>query len=149
MTGPSLRQKDSHSLIHRAIVSEIEEATVIVEKLIGSEQIEGLKLLLEIWKEKVVRHADEEERGLFPEILTANPSMSEKLEKLSSQHEQLRSLLKNAESIVLKLTLEPKDSSFSYRLTQYINEGLDVNKKMISILKQHFEDEENTLWEYQ
>ncbi len=143
MTGPSLREKEPHSAIHRAISSDIEEAMAIVEGKNGTELMEGLKLLLEIWAEKSIRHADVEEQELYPEILATDPSMSVELERLLSQHELLRKLLKKAEDLLKESGIGRGMSDEGNPLTDEI---LKLNREMLSVLKAHSEEEEDILW---
>ena len=95
MSGPALRQHDSHHAIHQAAFSEAIDLTDAVQHAIDNKLPEAravVDLLLEHWETRVLRHADEEEQGLYQEIASNDPTMTSTLAGLRRDHDLMRQL---------------------------------------------------------
>ena len=130
MSGPALKKKRSHMMIHAAVEGEIEEALAVLDSYNrNAESINGIavKTLIDLWHDKVIAHADEEEASLYMEIKAAVPGMDETLLKLSRDHDLLRKLLVNL--------------SEEYSTHRDYAEMSMINHTMLNILKIHSSDE--------
>ncbi len=130
MSGPALKKKKSHMMIHMAVEGEIEEALAVLDGYNrNAESINGIavKTLIDLWHDKVIAHADEEEASLYVEIKMAVPGMDATLLKLSRDHDLLRKLLVNL--------------STEYSTHRDYAEMSMINHTMLNILKIHSSDE--------
>ncbi len=134
MSGPALRSRRWHSLIQNSAIADIEAATEqIMEKMdLGAGDARGhVGFLLDLWRSKVLSHAEEEENGLYEEIERARPGSVCRIERVKRDHEILAILVQQIEEL---------NSS-----TGNIGEILGINSAMLRILELHDRDEEKLL----
>ena len=92
-------------MIHSAARGEIEEATMFLERFHeNSEDVNNLALqaVVELWKSKVIAHAEEEENTLYRDIEKIDIKFNPVIERLSRDHEVLRKLCGMLESEMSK-----------------------------------------------
>ena len=96
MSGPALRQADSHSSIHEAAMGEAEQLTQLLRtclaKEVFEEAYETACIALEHWESRTLAHAQAEEEGLYREIAESRPEWQEKIVALTRDHELMRQL---------------------------------------------------------
>lgn len=96
MTGPALRQVDSHSSIHDATIGEAEQLTELLRMYLEREEwdqaFEIACITLEHWETRTLAHAEAEEEGLYKEILEAGPEWKETIVALTRDHELMRQM---------------------------------------------------------
>ncbi|WP_077358148.1 hemerythrin domain-containing protein [Virgibacillus halodenitrificans] len=99
MSGPALRKIDSHSAIHEAALNEAIELTNLLDQLVIKEQykkaLEVGYILVEQWETRTLRHAEEEEAGLYKEILKDKPDLQSEITALTRDHNLLRIIIKD------------------------------------------------------
>lgn len=97
MTGPALRQWDSHHAIHEAAWLEAEELTRNLENCIARRELhqaaDMARILLEHWETRTLRHAQSEEEEWYREIVAENPAMEAEVIALCRDHELMRTLV--------------------------------------------------------
>lgn len=133
MSGPALRNRNSHRAIHDAVIEEIREAISMFSGLNNKDSktvMEARAALLDIWEEKLLVHATEEENGLYPEISSSRPETKETLLRLSRDHQLLALLLEKARARIK----DPTGDEF-----------MDINKAMILLMEIHSREEEGIL----
>ncbi len=132
VSGPALRQADSHSSIHEAAIGEAEQLTQLLRSCLDREAYEEAYetacIALEHWETRTLAHAEAEEEGLYREIADANPEWREKVVALTRDHELMRQL---AAEIRNTLSEEAVDDGVARRF-----------EAMILIDLQHNRDEE-------
>lgn len=133
MSGPALRTRSSHRAIHDAVIEEIREAVSVLSS-INKEKVHAIQearlALIDVWQEKVIAHATEEENGLYLEILSNKPEMKDTLTRLSRDHQLLSLLLEQAKTRIS----EPTGAEF-----------MAINEAMILLMEIHSRDEESIL----
>ena len=96
VSGPALKQADSHSSIHEAAIGEAEQLTRLLRSCLDREAYEEAYetacIALEHWETRTLAHAEAEEEGLYREIAEANPEWREKIVALTRDHELMRQL---------------------------------------------------------
>lgn len=96
MSGPALKQADSHSSIHEAAIGEAEQLTQLLRSCLAREAFEEAYetacITLEHWETRTLAHAEAEEEGLYREIAEASPEWREKTVGLTRDHELMRQL---------------------------------------------------------
>ncbi len=55
--------------------------------------------LLDYWKSRVISHADAEEEGLYQEIRTENPELEDAIIQLTRDHDLLRIIVEDIETL--------------------------------------------------
>ena len=104
MSGPGLRNVDSHAAIHEAALNEAIELNDLLDKLLKDEQIEkGLEvahIAVEHWETRTLRHAQAEEEGLYIEMVKEKPELKEGVIGLIRDHDILRFLVKEIKKIL-------------------------------------------------
>lgn len=97
MTGPALKQWDSHSSIHEAALAEAMELTVLLRQCIGKKELEKALevayITVEHWETRTLRHAESEEEGLYIEFVEQDPGVKEQVIALTRDHTLLRKLV--------------------------------------------------------
>ncbi|WML44411.1 hemerythrin domain-containing protein [Neobacillus sp. PS3-40] len=97
MSGPALRNKDSHTSIHEAAIHEAQELTDLLDHLLKDEKdsqaLEVAYILVEHWETRTLTHAESEEEGLYSELVTKSPELKETIIALSRDHQLLRLLM--------------------------------------------------------
>lgn len=104
MSGPGLSQMDTHHAIHQAAFGEAERLTRMLRSLVaqdGPEMATQLSdILIEHWETRTLAHAQAEEEGLYREIVEENPGQASLVNKLTRDHDLLRTLLTEIEGIL-------------------------------------------------
>jgi len=133
MSGPALRNRDSHHSIHEANAGEIQEAMSMLTGM-GDKDTKTVsevrQALLDLWEEKVMAHAMEEEKGLYHDILSSRPETKETLVRLSRDHQLLGLLLEKARRQLCDQSAE---------------EFIAINRAMLILLEIHSDEEEKIL----
>lgn len=130
MSGPGLRKKESHKMIHYAVQGEIEEALAILDAHdSNTEAINKMatETLESLWNDKVLAHAQEEEDGLYRDLLKADPGINGILQRLSRDHDLLRKLTFE-ETVLVRSTMDYHQISM-------------LSHTMLNILKIHSKEE--------
>jgi len=104
MSGPALKHIDSHSAIHEAALTEAEELTELLAKLIKSDAsdkaLELAFVIVEHWETRTLRHADSEEEGLYKELVETSPELKDDIVALTRDHDLLRLLIDEIKSLL-------------------------------------------------
>lgn len=107
MSGPALKQLNAHSSIHDTARGEAEELTAefrrLVENALLREACETAGLIVEHWRTRTLRHATEEEAGLYREIVVAQPERVHDIGALTRDHDLMRALVAEAEFLLWSL----------------------------------------------
>ena len=94
MTGPALQRLDSHHAIHETALGEAEELTDGLRT--AWRQNDAVKAgsiaqwLVEHWEERILRHAEEEELGLYRDLAQDRPALAETVAQLRRDHDLMR-----------------------------------------------------------
>lgn len=100
MSGPALRQRDAHHAIHHAALGEAEELTALFEAQIAdgdfSRAREVAAVVVEHWETRTLRHAQEEEEGLYLEMKELDESRSVLICRLTRDHDLMRAWVSEA-----------------------------------------------------
>lgn len=100
MTGPALQRLDSHHAIHEAALGEAEELTDGLRTAVrNNDAVLAANIaqwLMEHWEGRILRHADEEEAGLYPDMAKARPGLAEVVVQLRRDHDLMRGILAEA-----------------------------------------------------
>ncbi|MFZ4450909.1 hypothetical protein [Salibacterium aidingense] len=138
MSGPALKHVDSHSSIHEAALQEAVEITGMLEHLLRNQRMEqALELayvLIEHWETRTLRHADEEEKGLYKELAEQDLNLKEDIIALTRDHGLLRLL---AKEIKERLSAGRMDESVLQRFHALILVDQLHNQKELQILPHH------------
>lgn len=125
MSGPALRQLHAHRAIHEGGLSG---AVIKTEELMGhlrEGEVETANLaaddLIDYWKTRVISHADAEESGFYLEIAEENPELQEAVTMLTRDHDLLRMIVKDIETLREEEGLSPQVLQKFYAL-QIVNE---------------------------
>lgn len=96
-SGPSLRNVDSHALIHEAVLEEARELTELFARCLSrGEQEKAMEIAwiaVEHWESRTLQHAQSEEEGLYVEALERNPQLKDVIVALTRDHQLLRELV--------------------------------------------------------
>ncbi|RCX17378.1 hypothetical protein DFP94_109102 [Fontibacillus phaseoli] len=94
MSGPALKNVDSHTSIHEAALEEARELTELFGKsLRQGEREKSLELAyitLEHWETRTLQHALSEEEGLYVEAVNLKPELQPVIISLTRDHDLLR-----------------------------------------------------------
>jgi len=138
MSGPGLKHVDSHSSIHEAALNEAIELNEILDKLWMSEQhekaLEVAYVTVEHWETRTLRHAEEEEQGLYKELLETNPELQDDVIKLIRDHDILRLLVQEIKEL---LDTEGMDEIVLQKFHSLVHVDLIHNSLEESILPEH------------
>lgn len=98
MSGPGLKNIDSHSAIHEAALNEAIELNEILEALVKNDELEkALKtayVVVEHWESRILQHATAEEEGLYKDLVEESPALKDKVIALTRDHDILRILVR-------------------------------------------------------
>lgn len=96
MSGPALRDSQSHHAIHESAWNEAEEALHVARgaRAASDEAVfaQVAEVFTEIVETRILAHAGEEERGLYREWLAAAPGRQSTIDALRAEHDALRGL---------------------------------------------------------
>ena len=130
MSGPALRQADSHSSIHEAALGEAEQLTQLLRAYLSREAFEEAyetaNVALEHWEFRTLAHAEAEEEGLYREIAEGWPQWRETIVALTRDHELMRQL---AAEIRQTLAAETVDDGVARRFEAMILVDLLHNRE--------------------
>lgn len=128
MSGPALKKQHSHKSIHDGAYAEARDLTEIVEQLFEEERKEecskAADMLVEFWETRVIAHADseeEEETGLYNEMIREQPELERDIIMLKRDHDILR-------IIVARLREDLKESDVEKKHLNEFNALLVVNQ---------------------
>lgn len=103
MTGPALKQLQSHRAIHEGGLSgAIGKTEMLIDFLQEGDQENAERAandLVDYWKTRVISHADAEEDGFYQEIVNENPSMEKSIVQLTRDHDLIRIIISDIESL--------------------------------------------------
>lgn len=103
MAGPALKQLQSHRAIHEGGLSgAIGKTEMLIDFLQEGDQENAERAandLVDYWKTRVISHADAEEDGFYQEILNDNPSMEKSVVQLTRDHDLIRIIVSDIESL--------------------------------------------------
>ncbi|MFD1360503.1 hemerythrin domain-containing protein [Lentibacillus salinarum] len=98
MSGPALKDVDSHTAIHEAALNEAIELTTMLDNLYRDNQqekaLELAYVLVEQWETRTLAHADSEEEGLYKDLVEENPEINDDIVALTRDHDLLRLIVK-------------------------------------------------------
>ncbi|MFC3040631.1 hemerythrin domain-containing protein [Virgibacillus xinjiangensis] len=104
MSGPGLKHVDSHSAIHEAALTEAMELNELLERLLLDDRkeqaLEVAYVGVEHWETRTLRHAKEEEEGLYRELLEEYPEMKDQITALTRDHELLGLLIEEIKELL-------------------------------------------------
>lgn len=96
-SGPSLRNADSHALIHEAVLEEAKELTELLARCLRrgerDKALEIAWIAVEHWESRTLQHAQSEEEGLYVEALELKPELRDVIIALIRDHQLLRELV--------------------------------------------------------
>jgi hemerythrin-like domain-containing protein len=106
MSGPALKQWDSHSSIHEAALGEAMELTELLRQCVAHDDLnkatEIAYITVEHWESRTLRHAESEEEGLYVELVDANPEMQRTIATLTRDHDLLRKIVNEIKDLLGK-----------------------------------------------
>lgn len=96
MSGPALRNVDSHSSIHEAALEEAKELTELLGQFLKKDELDKALdvayIILEHWETRTLQHATSEEEGLYKETVEAKPELWDSITSLTRDHNLMRDL---------------------------------------------------------
>lgn len=103
MSGPALKQLQAHRAIHEGGLSgAVGKTELLIEFLQEGDMKSADRAadgLIDYWKSRVISHADAEEEGLYLEIKKENPELEEAIIQLTRDHDLLRIIVKDIETL--------------------------------------------------
>lgn len=104
MSGPALRNVDSHSSIHEACLGEAQELTGLYSGFLRLNELdkalEIAYITVEHWESRTLQHALSEEEGLYKEAVEAQPELSGTIAALTRDHNLMRFLVKEIRELL-------------------------------------------------
>lgn len=104
MSGPALRQVESHSLIHDAALNEAEELTGLLSQCLEEKEkeraLEVAYVIVEHWETRTLKHAESEEEGLYVEIASKSNEKRDQVIALKRDHSLLKLLVNEIKQIL-------------------------------------------------
>src|SRR5690625_1168487 len=106
MSGPGLKHVDSHSSIHEAALNEEIELNEIITELFEVNEfdkaLEVAYVAVEHWETRTLKHAEEEEKGLYEELVDMSPDLKEDIIRLTRDHDLLRIVVNEIKELLKK-----------------------------------------------
>ncbi|MDQ0158286.1 hypothetical protein [Alkalibacillus salilacus] len=139
MTGPALRKQDSHHAIHEGAragaIAKTEELIETIQKGDQKATHDAALDLIDFWETRIIAHADaeEEEGGLYAEIVKEQLERQEDVTKLTRDHDLLRQLVQQIKD-------ELNENGFAMSMIDQFNALVVINEM-------HSRDEEGLLHE--
>lgn len=103
MSGPALKQLQAHRAIHEGGLSgAVSKMELLIEFLQEGDMKSADRAadeLIDYWKSRVISHADAEEEGLYQEIKNENPDLGEAITQLTRDHDLLRIIVEDIETL--------------------------------------------------
>jgi hypothetical protein len=104
MTGPALKQWDSHSSIHEAALGEAIELTELLRQCVAHDDLrkatEIAYIAVEHWESRTLRHAESEEEGLYVDLVKADPEVIGTITALTRDHDLLRKMVNEIKDLL-------------------------------------------------
>ncbi|MEX2460324.1 MAG: hemerythrin domain-containing protein [Paenibacillaceae bacterium] len=104
MSGPALKQWDSHSSIHESALGEALELTELLRQCISNQDfekaLEVAYIAVEHWETRTLCHAEAEEEGLYIEFVAHHPEVKEFVIALTRDHTLMRHLVNEIKQIL-------------------------------------------------
>lgn len=105
MSGPGLKQLDSHAAIHEAALNEAIElnkllAALLIKKGDKEKALEVAYIAVEHWETRTLRHAEAEEKGLYKELIEEFPELKDKIIALTRDHDIMRHIVKEIKQLL-------------------------------------------------
>ena len=104
MTGPALQRLDSHHAIHETALGEAEELTDGLRTAWRQSDVVRAgtiaQWLVEHWEERILRHAEAEELGLYRDLVQDRPALTEDVVRLRRDHDLMRRICGEAKLMV-------------------------------------------------
>ncbi|MCC2683613.1 MAG: hypothetical protein K0R75_512 [Paenibacillaceae bacterium] len=104
MTGPALKQWDSHSTIHEAALGEAIELTELLRQCVAHEDFQKAMeiacVAVEHWESRTLRHAESEEEGLYLDLVKADPTVKKTITALTRDHDLLRRMVNEIKDLL-------------------------------------------------
>ena len=145
MSGPALFQRHAHHAIHESAFCEAEELTEILGELMTASDYDKatmvVPVLIEHWQTRTLVHADEEERGLYQEILEQRPEAEPLIHTLKRDHQLLHLIVDEIKGVMTELGSEQEDE----HRVQSLSRALDGFKMLLWINRIHSSTEETKL----
>lgn len=106
MSGPALRQLQSHQAIHTGARQDTQAAFEAAEALYGASDhtrfSRVVEVFLEVVEARVLTHAREEEAGLYQEWLTTHLASGASIEALALEHRKLQQIAVSIEEAMVE-----------------------------------------------
>lgn len=106
MVGPALQQPDSHHLIHEMAWQEANTIQSVIERLWQTNAVEqfveATGIFIEVVESRILSHAIEEERGLYPSWLAMNNAWTAMVASFIENHDHLRRLIHRLKDITMQ-----------------------------------------------
>lgn len=141
MSGPALRHWDSHCSIHEAALGEAEELTELLHQCVVNQDMEKALevayIIVEHWETRTLCHAEEEEKGLYLELVDKHPEVKEFVTALTRDHTLMRHLINEVKEILLSRgdfseVLKRFDATILIDLLHNKDEGKLINGEMFT-----------------
>jgi len=104
MAGPALTRLSSHRAIHEAAWTEAEQIVAWARRTYDEQAIELFARTVEAFlvhvETRIFSHAEEEERGLYPEWLSTHPEKASTVEELRHEHDTLRQMAQRIDEVM-------------------------------------------------
>ncbi len=144
MAGPALKQLQSHRMIHEGGLSgAIGKTEMLIDFLQTGDQTNAERAandLIDYWKTRVISHADAEEDGFYQEILDQDPAMEKSIHQLTRDHDIIRMVVADIETVREEEGLSPTVLQKFYALL-VVNE-LHSREEERLIFEERTEDKE-------
>ena len=103
MSGPALKQLQAHRAIHEGGLSGAVGKTELLIEFLQEGDLKSADRaadeLIDYWKSRVISHADAEEEGLYREIRDENPELEDAIIQLTRDHDVLRIIVEDIETL--------------------------------------------------
>lgn len=103
MSGPALKQLQAHRAIHEGGLSGAVGKTELLIEFLQEGDMKSAERaadeLIDYWRSRVISHADAEEEGLYQEIRTENPELEHAIIQLTRDHDLLRIIVEDIETL--------------------------------------------------
>ncbi|MGN7359537.1 hemerythrin domain-containing protein [Paenibacillus sp. SAF-054] len=104
MSGPALRNVDSHASIHEAALEEARELTAMLAQCLNAgdadRALEVAFVAIEHWETRTLQHAASEEEGLYREMALARPELRDTIISLTRDHQLMRELAQDIRELL-------------------------------------------------
>lgn len=125
--GPSLRQLHAHKQIHDTglglAINMTDELVRTYQNGTEDEVIQEVIALVDFWQSRVISHADAEEEadGFYTEAENNNPTLHDKVQQLTRDHDIMR-------QVVAKIKTQMETEGFSTQIIDYFRSLIIINE---------------------